>query len=221
MLKPILLDWQSNQTVFLDMDGTLLDLHFDNHFWLEHLPMRVAEREEISHDQAREHLHDRYRKMEGTLNWYCLDHWSEALEMDMVTLKREVADRIAIRDNVEHFLTHLHAQDQRVVLLTNAHRDSVNLKFEITGIENHFDRVISSHDFSIPKEEHGFWEKLQTIEDFDKEKTMFVDDNLHVLRNAQVYGIKHLLAIHQPDSQQPPKNTEEFTAIECFTQLIG
>jgi putative hydrolase of the HAD superfamily len=221
MLKPILLDWQSNQTVFLDMDGTLLDLHFDNHFWLEHLPIRVAEHEQIPHDQVKAFLHDRYRKMEGTLNWYCLDHWSEALKMDMVALKREVADRIAIREKAEHFLSHLHAQNQRVVLLTNAHRDGVELKFEITGIENHFDRIISSHDFSIPKEAPGFWEKLQTIEDFDKEKTLFVDDNLHVLRNAQAYGIKHLLAIHQPDSQQPPKNTEEFTAIECFTQLMG
>ena len=35
-------------TVLLDMDGTLLDLHYDNHFWLEHLPQRYAELHGIS-----------------------------------------------------------------------------------------------------------------------------------------------------------------------------
>ena len=27
-------DWQDIDTVLLDMDGTLLDLAYDNHFWL-------------------------------------------------------------------------------------------------------------------------------------------------------------------------------------------
>ncbi|HBT55971.1 MAG TPA: haloacid dehalogenase, partial [Pseudomonas sp.] len=33
-----MLNWNAIDTVLLDMDGTLLDLHFDNHFWLEHMP---------------------------------------------------------------------------------------------------------------------------------------------------------------------------------------
>ena len=33
-----MIDWDSIDTVLLDMDGTLLDLHFDNYFWTEHLP---------------------------------------------------------------------------------------------------------------------------------------------------------------------------------------
>ena len=37
------LDWDSIDTVLLDMDGTLLDLHFDNHFWLEFVPHKYAE----------------------------------------------------------------------------------------------------------------------------------------------------------------------------------
>ncbi|MCP4043692.1 MAG: haloacid dehalogenase, partial [Gammaproteobacteria bacterium] len=34
------INWNSIHTVLLDMDGTLLDLHFDNQFWLEHVPLR-------------------------------------------------------------------------------------------------------------------------------------------------------------------------------------
>ena len=38
-----MINWPQIDTVFLDMDGTLLDLHFDNHFWREHMPRRYAE----------------------------------------------------------------------------------------------------------------------------------------------------------------------------------
>ena len=35
------MDWKSITAVFLDMDGTLLDLYFDNYFWHEHVPLRL------------------------------------------------------------------------------------------------------------------------------------------------------------------------------------
>ena len=35
-------DWESVDTVLLDMDGTILDLRFDNWFWLELIPRRYA-----------------------------------------------------------------------------------------------------------------------------------------------------------------------------------
>ena len=38
------LPWPEIHTVLLDMDGTLLDLRFDNHFWRELVPERYAER---------------------------------------------------------------------------------------------------------------------------------------------------------------------------------
>ena len=46
------LPWPDIDTVLLDMDGTLLDLHFDNHFWLELLPQRYAELHGISRAMA-------------------------------------------------------------------------------------------------------------------------------------------------------------------------
>ena len=48
-----MLDWQDIHTVLLDMDGTLLDLHFDNHFWLEHLPKRYAAIHQHSDDSIK------------------------------------------------------------------------------------------------------------------------------------------------------------------------
>ncbi|MDQ1241765.1 MAG: 5-nucleotidase, partial [Pseudomonadota bacterium] len=36
-------EWSRFDVVCLDMDGTVLDLHFDNLFWLEVLPRRWGE----------------------------------------------------------------------------------------------------------------------------------------------------------------------------------
>jgi len=215
------LDWHEINTVFLDMDGTLLDLHFDNHFWLEHLPVRLAEQRGATPDEIRAYLHERYTEMEGTLDWYCLDFWQNHLGTDLVALKHEIADRIAIRAHVERFLESLRERGKRVVLLTNAHQKSVGMKFGYVALAHYFDEIITSHSLGLPKEHPEFWQKLSTVEVFDPAHSLFIDDNLHVLRAAQAHGVKYLLAIHQPDSQQPPKDTAEFTAVVCYTQLLG
>ncbi|MEN9501411.1 MAG: nucleotidase [Pseudomonadota bacterium] len=217
---PITLPWHDIDTVFLDMDGTLLDLHFDNHFWLEHLPKRLAEQRGTTPEAVTAYLHSRYLEMEGTLEWYCVDYWEQHLNADLVALKRELADRIAIRAHVESFLTSLHERGKRVVLLTNAHQKSVALKFGYVALEQYFDRVITSHSLGLPKEHPDFWQTLATVEAFTPQHALFIDDNLHVLRAAKQAGVAYLLAIHQPDSQQPPKDTAEFMAVECYTQLM-
>jgi len=220
-MKKIPIKWQNIQTVFLDMDGTLLDLHFDNHFWLEYMPKRYAEKHSITLDKAREALMANYKKYSGSLKWYCLDHWEETLNMDIVSLKHEVSDRIALRSHTIEFLEYLRRLQKRVVLLTNAHNKTVDLKFDYIDIKKYFDRVITSHDVGLAKEQTGFWQALQKIEKFDKNKCLFIDDNLDVLQTAQQFGIEYLLAIHQPDSQQKSMDTGQFTPIKCYTQVIN
>lgn len=212
--------WSEIKTVFLDMDGTLLDLHFDNHFWLEHLPKRVAEHKQLPAEAVERMVNEHCAKIEGSLNWYCLDYWQAYLGMDMVALKHEIAERIALRAHVEEFLIYLRRLNKRVVLLTNAHCKSVNLKFEYINLAPHFDRIITSHELGLAKEEQGFWEKLTSIEVVDKQSCLFIDDNLNVLRTAQQYGVKYLLAISEPDSKLPPKDTAEFEAVTCYLELM-
>jgi putative hydrolase of the HAD superfamily len=71
------IDWQGIETVLLDMDGTLLDLHFDNYFWQEYLPLRYAEIKGMEAQAAKQHIVTQTRKIEGSLNWYSTDYWSE------------------------------------------------------------------------------------------------------------------------------------------------
>ncbi|UTW10982.1 GMP/IMP nucleotidase [Marinobacterium rhizophilum] len=215
-----MLDWRAVDTVLLDMDGTLLDLHFDSYFWLEHLPLRYAQLRQLEPADAREWLHQRITQEQGTLNWYCLDYWSEQLGVDITALKREVADRIGFRPQVKDFLQRLRQRGMRSVIVTNAHRDSLNIKLQLTGLDALVDGIVSSHDFRLPKEDIEFWTQLQAVEPFDPARTLLVDDSLAVLRSAQRYGIAHLLSIVQPDSQAPARNIDEFRAIDQFDELF-
>ena len=67
-----MITWNTIRTVFLDMDGTLLDLHFDNHFWLNHVPLRYAEKHGLSLETSQQTLRGRYEKVAGTMQYHCM-----------------------------------------------------------------------------------------------------------------------------------------------------
>jgi FMN phosphatase YigB (HAD superfamily) len=104
-----MLHWSEIDTVLLDMDGTLLDLHFDNYFWQTHLTRRYAELHGVAPAEADQLLAARYRQTAGTLDWYCLDFWSRELKLDIPQLKREIEHLIAVHPHAEDFLRRLQA----------------------------------------------------------------------------------------------------------------
>ncbi|MDF3193523.1 GMP/IMP nucleotidase [Pseudomonas sp. 1928-m] len=214
------LPWNAIDTVLLDMDGTLLDLHFDNHFWLQHLPQRYAEHHGVSRALAEAELLPLFREHAGTLNWYCTDFWSRELNLSIRDLKREVAHLIALRRDADTFIQALRQAGKQVVLITNAHRDSLSLKLERIELAPYFDRLISSHDYGFPKEDQQFWHALQQDISFEPARSLFIDDSLPILRSAGRFGVSHLLAVRQPDSQAGPKDTEEFAAVEDYRELL-
>jgi putative hydrolase of the HAD superfamily len=213
-------DWASIDTLFLDMDGTLLDLHFDNYFWLEHVPMRYAEAQNISLEKSKQELLARYKDIEGTLEWYCVDHWSRELELDIALLKQEVDHLIAVHPHVVDFLDAMRSLDKRVLLVTNAHQKALDLKLERTQLGGHFDKVVSSHDLGYPKESQEFWLKLEQMESFQKARTLFVDDSISVLHSAERYGIGWLLMVLKPDTKGPLRDAQHFPAIHDFSEIM-
>jgi putative hydrolase of the HAD superfamily len=215
-----MIDWNAVDKVFLDMDGTLLDLHFDNHFWLEHVPMRYAQARGLAPEEARAELLARYRSREGTLEWYCVDHWSRELGLDIALLKEEVNHLINVHPYVTEFLDLLEQAGKRRVLVTNAHQKSLELKMNRTLLHDRLDHVVCAHDLGLPKEHAGFWPRLQQEECFDPARTLFVDDSLAVLRSAQAYGIAYLLAILLPDARPGGCRVDEFRAVRGFDALL-
>ena len=214
------LPWRDIDTVLLDMDGTLLDLHYDNHFWLEHLPQRYAELHGISRAMADLELTPLFENNAGQLKWYCLDFWSRELKIPVRELKLETAHLIALRPDADTFLAAIKQAGKRVILITNAHRDSLSLKLERIELAPHFERLISSHDYGFPKESPAFWDALQADIGFDPSRSLFIDDTLPILRSARAFGIGHLMAVKQPDSKKGPKDTEEFAALGDYRELL-
>lgn len=214
------LAWKNIHTVLLDMDGTLLDLHFDNHFWLEHVPKRLSEKHNISLQAAKDIMAVETQQVMGTLSWYCLDFWAEKLDIDIIEAKREIEHLISIREDSLPFIDALKASGRDVILVTNAHPDSLSLKVEHTQLNNHIDQLISTHEFSVTKESQVLWQRLQAKLGFNPEHTLFVDDSLGILKAAQDFGIKHLLAVSNPDSRQPARKISEFPSIQDYRFLL-
>ena len=215
-----MMNWKHCDTVLLDLDGTLLDLNFDNYFWREFVPLKYAIKNELTIEASKQILEPQFKKMEGQLEWYCLDYWTQELELDIAELKLEISGLIAVLPHVMDFLEALKKSSKRVFLVTNAHRDSLNLKMEKTCLQPFFDKIISSHDFGVAKEHPDFWEKLHQQHYFNKQKTLIVDDSLHVLNAAKQFGIAYLIAISKPDSQQPVRRIKGYLAIKDFCMLM-
>jgi len=214
------MDWNSITTVFLDMDGTLLDLSFDNYFWHEFVPLRFSQKYKLEFDDAKQKLLKRYKSKSGSLEWYCVDYWSTELDLDIPALKREISKRIQIFPHVEKFLTRIKQKGMHIALVTNAHRKSLDIKMDHLDLEPYFDKIISSHDYGHVKEEQAFWQQLNKAQPFNPETTLFVDDNLTVLSAAELYGIKFLVTIKQPDSSKPPQDTQHFISVSNFEEIM-
>lgn len=215
-----MLNWSEIDTVLFDMDGTLLDLHFDNYFWEQCVPEAIAAKTGISPELAWEQLRAEYQSMHGKLDWYCIDYWTNRLQLDIQAMKERTSDRIAIRANVVPMLHQLRGMNKRLLLVTNAHPLSLQLKMRQTGLQHHLDRTISSHTLGKAKENPGFWQALQQSEAFDPARSVLFDDNLQVLRQARAEGIAHLFAIKQPDSRRDPVPAAEFLQIEDFADIV-
>jgi HAD superfamily hydrolase (TIGR01509 family) len=216
----MIIDWNKIDTVLLDMDGTLLDLNFDNHFWKEFVPLKYAEQHGLSLEVAKGELEPRFKSMEGKLEWYCLDYWSQALALDIAGLKSEISGLIAVLPHVVEFLEKIKRTPKKVFLVTNAHRHSLSLKMEKTCLQPFFDGIFSSHDFGLPKEHPGFWPLLQKKRPFRNQSTLLIDDSLAVLHAARQSGIRHLISISKSDTKLPKKVIIDYPAIEDFRELM-
>lgn len=206
--------------ILLDMDGTLLDLYFDDFFWGHLVPEKYAERHDISFGAAKDLLYRTYKSHEKTLNWCDIDFWSRELRLDIPALKEQIRHLIEVHPHVIDFLKMVRKQKKKVFLLTNAHFKTVNLKFRKTAIGKYFDSVLCSFDVGYPKEFVEFWQKAEKKLGFDKEHSLFIDDTEDVLITAREYGIKYLLFKAHANSKTEPKKTDTFLTIHDFRELM-
>lgn len=206
--------------VLLDMDGTLLDLHYDNHFWLQFIPQQYALKHQLTLTQAEHHITSQYEKVTGSLNWYCYDYWSDTLGLDIHALQHKTKHKIQIRSDTLWFLEKLKQANIPAYILTNAHRSGVKLKMQQTALAPYFKKIISSHDYQVAKESLHFWSAVKDELQVDFSRCLFIDDSEKILQVAKKAGIGFLRGIATADSKKPAQDMQAFTTIKQFSELF-
>jgi len=215
-----ILDWNQIDDVLLDMDGTLLDRHFDNFFFEEELPRRYAAKHGLDPADAREKLFALYRNAEGELRWTDLHYWTESLGIDVVAMTKEFDHMIGFLPHAEDFLRHLNAKGKRVHLVTNAHMAGVAIKIGKTGLDRHVHRIVDAFEVGYLKMRVEYWPICQRLIGFEPKRTFYLDDDESCLNAAREYGIGHVFHSAKSSSQLPPQRSMRHRSIESLAAFI-
>jgi putative hydrolase of the HAD superfamily len=215
------LNWSEIDDVLLDMDGTLLDRHFDNFFFEEELPRRYAALHGLQLGESRDRLMAMYRSVEGELAWTDLHYWTQRVGIDVVALHRELDHMIGFLPGAEDFLRYLHQLGKRVTIVTNAHEAGVSVKVAKTGLDRHVDRIVNAFEVGYLKMRPEYWPNCARLLGFDPARSLFMDDDEGCLIAAQQFGVAHLIHSAKSSSQLPPAPLAQFVSVTGFSSLLN
>lgn len=215
------LNWSQIDDVLLDMDGTLLDRHFDNFFFEEELPRRYAAIHTLPFETARARLMAMYRSVEGELAWTDLDYWTERVGIDVVAMHKELDHMIGFLPGAEEFLDHLRQLGKRVTIVTNAHSTGVSVKVAKTGLDRYVNRIVDAFEIGYLKMRPEYWPNCRRLLGFDPSRSLFMDDDEGCLMAAKEFGVAHLVHSAKSSSQLPPAPLTQFLSITGFAPLLN
>ncbi len=211
--------WPEIDTIFLDMDGVLLDRYFDDYFWTEFVPLHWQQKNGGDIEQIRKKLVATYKKVENTLDWYDPDYWSERLQLDIVGLKQRAAGHINLRPHALEFLAAMQEKKKPLYLITNAHPKTIAVKLAKFDLRPWFQQTVSTAEIGYPKEQPQFWKKLQNHLPYAAEHTFFADDTERILLSAKKSGPQHLLHIAKPNSKEKPSYSHSFPSTDYLADI--
>jgi len=62
--------------ISFDVDGTLVDLEYNDLIWFKEIPELIAKKKRISFEKSLKYVHEEYNKLgEHNLNWYDINYW--------------------------------------------------------------------------------------------------------------------------------------------------
>lgn len=213
--------WDAVDDVLLDMDGTLLDRHFDNFFFEEELPRRYAALHGLAFGVARDRLMAMYRSVEGELAWTDLHYWTERVGIDVVAMHRELDHMIGFLPGAEEFLRHLRRLGKRVTIVTNAHASGVGIKNAKTGLDRYVDRIVDAFEVGYLKMRPEYWPACRRLLDFDPKRSFYMDDDEGCLLAARSFGIAHIVHSAKSSTRLPPAPLPTFPSLSDFAPLVN
>ena len=206
--------WNSIETFFLDMDGTLLDLAYDNYFWHEHIPALYSKINGITIKEGKYIFEKLYKNKQDTMEWYSISYWSEVLKIDLKLEILKTKNQIKVFTGTIDFLKKLKKNKIKICLLTNCPREMLDIKMTQTKLWGYFDKIISSEDCGYIKESNEFWGYLNKNIKYNPRTTVFIDDNQNVLKYSNKNGIQNIFCIDFPDSKKNRQIIDGYRSIE-------
>jgi putative hydrolase of the HAD superfamily len=178
------------ECLLIDMDGVILDNAYDNDFWQNQIPEVIADSKGIAFDDAKRLAIQIFNYKKNTKDWYDVDYWSNMLNIDIEAQKRSEKSfsRISLYDGVIDTLSVL-KNKTKTILITNAHRKTLNIKLEKYNLTPYFDEMVCAHELHYVKEDIQLWYMLRSKYRLDYEKTLLVEDTINNINVGLSAGI--------------------------------
>ena len=206
------------ECLLIDMDGVVLDNTYDNNFWQNQIPSVLSKKKNIPFDDAKRLAIQIFNFKKNTKDWYDLDYWSNMLGIDIEAEKRsdESLSRIRLYDNVVDTLSEL-KKHTRLILITNAHRKTLNIKLEKFNIGPYFHEMICAHELYYVKEDLQLWYMLRSKYKLNFDRTMLVEDTINNINVALSAGISSAIYVGVENF----KPSDKILKLDSINQLLS
>jgi HAD superfamily hydrolase (TIGR01509 family) len=176
--------------MLVDMDGVILDNTYDNNFWQNQIPGVISKNKNISFEDAKRLAIQIFNYKKNTKDWYDVDYWSNMLNVDIEAEKRSSIsfDRIQLYEGVTETLNKL-KDNFRLILITNAHRKTLNIKLEKYDLNPYFENMVCAHELYYVKENIQLWYMLKSRFKLDYTKTLLIEDTINNIKVGLSAGI--------------------------------
>jgi len=169
------------KVISFDLDGTLINYRFVDSVWFEGIPRLYSVEKGVSLDDARKAVEREYDEVgKERLEWYDLHYWIRrfGLNVDGQELLRRFENRIETYPEAPKVLEQLKRRGSRLVIVTNARREFVELELEKAGIEDYFERIFSStSDFGMIKKTVNLYQRVCDTLEISPQEMIHVGDD--------------------------------------------
>lgn len=183
------------KVISFDLDGTISNDTFDKILWNKELPKLVAQRHQLSFDEAEKHVFAEFYRalfIERIDNFTDVAYWFERHGLtDWEALLCDMKQHFFIYPDAQEIIEYLHPKYE-LVILSSSERTMIEIKLEDNPITSYFTKILSTpSDFKIPMKNKTALKNLLDLLQIEAHEIVHVGDSKHMdYENAMAVGIQ-------------------------------